>query len=629
MSTARTPGARTLLPLLGLFVLLGGCGVGEVVEFPLFQIKGVGPEGGVVQGGDVSLVIPPGSLATDTVVSILPQLDPFPILAPDPCTYTYLGPLWCCGPVGQPLAVDGTITVVYDDTLVPAGFTEDDLVLLTWVESFMALEPNFAAVLDTDANTFTLTTYDELGHVAVGIRDCSAALIVFGAFGGFPVLADGAEVEGSEPQSGLYTHSVLPGVPPPQPLPVAFPPLEFVPATNGRHVLYEEFTPSSIDGETSFGLTLMSVPIQSGLPIPIAGGGNEQLTFTGDPFWGWLRNAGGQFAYFEQFLFNSQNNQLVIPNADQAAYSRVIGDGSMPGVPLHGINAATAFTTDLRQSPDGRHMLIRYEDFSQGFADLLDVIESDSEVVLSAGMIPTGNGLFTPRFMPDGMSVYVVDNDQRRARAYPLNWDGVSSPTTLFDIGDNGFVEELLDFIVSPDGGHFAAIVRRDITVDETFQFDDFIYLGDFNGPGGAGQVLDVYNMGQEFFYDEVYMHPNGEVLYIQRGFPIEVVPFELRPDSQSQPMIVEHPPLPIVDLTSLDISNKSGQLLMTLPAFQTSGKPGDGDANALFPSGLCVSDPLGTNITHVDTALGLTLTNARYLFSVRTTPGMRRSQIR
>ena len=48
---------------------------------------------------------------------------PLPLMkaAGDPCTYSFLGPLWCCGPVGHDLLVAARIIIDYDPALISHG----------------------------------------------------------------------------------------------------------------------------------------------------------------------------------------------------------------------------------------------------------------------------------------------------------------------------------------------------------------------------------------------------------------------------------------------------------------------------------------------------------------------------
>src|SRR5262245_56982780 len=116
---------RSFVALVLVLALVGACGTGSTSTSE-FVFEGIGPGGGQAQAGTVLLTIPPGALTQETGVAILPEWTLLPIQSPDGCVYSYVGPIYCCGPVGQALLVDGVLRMGYDEALIPPGFTELD-----------------------------------------------------------------------------------------------------------------------------------------------------------------------------------------------------------------------------------------------------------------------------------------------------------------------------------------------------------------------------------------------------------------------------------------------------------------------------------------------------------------------
>ena len=157
--------------LVPALLTLSACGTGgaKTADTGGFELKAIGPAGGFIAAGDIRVVVPAGALAQETFLSILPQTTPLPIhvAAGDPCTYAFLGPLWCCGPVGHDLLAPARLEVDYDDGLIPVGVTEADLVLLLWDNALGAFVVEPHAAHDPASDLFTHTVYSELGHIAV------------------------------------------------------------------------------------------------------------------------------------------------------------------------------------------------------------------------------------------------------------------------------------------------------------------------------------------------------------------------------------------------------------------------------------------------------------------------------
>jgi hypothetical protein len=583
-----------VLALAAAFVAAGGCGVGDpTVE--TFGLEGIGPDGGSIQKGDIYVDFPPGALPSDTAIEILPQWGGLPIAIPqgDPCLYGYLGPIWCCGPIGMDLAVPAYLAVAYDPNLIPPGRTENDLVLLLWDDVAQVMRPITNGVThDAVHHVFTFPTYGQLGHIAVGVRNCPLdALVFLGvnvagliAPAGTPANPDGlylAQADNSTIPVQLPTEGSVPGA--------------YVCAEDGSRVLYEDSVPQ-----------LDAVRLRT---VPTAGGGGPVTVVDethslngGDPTFGW-RHQDAQ-VFFQEFVGGVIGAAGIHGELASGDYhSRASADGSaMPETQYY--YGQSVYAEDVRQSDDGSLFLLRLIDFSQyPGVERIDVIDAATGSPLSIGVIPIGGGEQTPRFVPGSTDIYEVDAEGFEVDRYAPDGTFLES---MFD-EDIGI---LLDFLIAPDGDHFAYVI-------------DYDALGKPGlGQGGFGDELDVgtFSQGETGFAflgqftsrREMVFHPNGSLVYLDMQGTVRVF---------QEADALELPSLPVNGLFDVDVSTVTGQLLLVVGLARPQVVLPQGTPPAPAP-GLYVAPPDGSTFAPVGT-LGLTANSARWLRSWRKAPGM------
>jgi len=597
------------LVVAAALVMTGACGVGSSKVAPAFQIAGIGPGGGSLSAGDVSLTIPAGALAVDTAVSIIPQQTPLPIQVPlgDPCTYAYLGPLWCCGPVGQDLNVPAQLVVSYDPALIPAGRTTQDLVLLIWNNGLQVMQPDFTAIHDIAASTFTKNDYIQLGHVAVGVRTCATGaapgFVVAGGAGN-PIVAGetGFTTDGVIFPQGAYVGSVEVGAGDPVQIAGGFTPFSFAPSPMGDRILFESF-----DGQNESTL-LYTAPTAGGAAVLVADD-SDNLNRTGI-FAGWLLRGAMNELYVNQFVQAQQLNlvvpQVLDPTRDETVMSSLAADGTEDPVGIHGLESSSRFLRDLRQSPDGVHMLLRWQNgFGTGAVEGIDIFNTTTGALVSTDLIPVGAGQHTPRWNADGSAVYGVDASGQLVVEYSP--DGLTS-TTLYTAGTG---VQLQDAVLAPNGTTLATIERGMTGPDELVLIDR-----------SSGSPVEVERLAfsTTSFYDDVLFHPAGNPLYVASSSG--VTPYTLDPTQAMGERIVDHGPLPARALWLMDINKTTGELLHTVPLSQLSDADSLDSLASTAGPGLCVTDPIGGDLVQVDLPDGFIPEFARWLSTIRTTAG-------
>ena len=599
---------RSLRPLLLLCLLsLGACGVGDGNPRPAFAVQGVGPAGGVVAAGDVFLQIPPAALTQEVAVSILPQATPLPLskAAGDPCTYTFLGPLWCCGPVGHPLLVNGRIVIDYDPGLIPAGKTQNDLILLIWDEAAGAFFPDPTANHNLLTNQFEKTDLVELGHIAVGVRDCPRA-----AAPGFVVIVNPPAipiVAGAVGGAGVYAGSVEPEDTTFVQLAGGEEPFSCVASPDGQFVLMTVFGQS----ESS---SLLSAPIDGSAATTLIDGDQEFFN-SSEPQYGWL--TGSTDAFFIDFVPASVMTAPVPRDTDPSRNEEVLfalpRDGS--GLPraIQGVETS-GFIRDVRQSADGSLLMIRRQVDFQGSPDEITIVRTATGAQLSQGDIPAGNGQHTPRFLPDNSGVYfVADNLGDVVR---VDLDGTSNMEVLWAC--ESALDEIQDAVISPDGETLAIIVRQNIGSAPP---PDSLCFIDLN-PGGTAAGIDNVDLPGNDSYDEVLFHPSGSPLYIATSRDA-VVPYSVDASQPEGSRITVHPDLPAPEMRYLDINAVTGELLHVIPDFGQSIDVSDSaSTRSTSGPGICISDAYGANIQDVDGPPGLPPVFGRWLRGIRRVPG-------
>ena len=597
--------------LIALLAFTSACGVSGS-DTPNWDIVAVGPQGAVVKAGDVVLTVPPGAFSQQIAVGILPDQTQFPILAQDGCSHTYLGPIWCCGPVGTDLAVGGTVRIGYDESLIPAGFTEADLELLLWDNTAMVMRPQPGATHDTVANFFEFGPYNQLGHLAVGVRDCTGAGQNF-AFAGVPQNPQQPIRAITAP--GLGLSNTMPEGDPVQLMSGQIP-NHFLPSASAGRVLYEA-TDSQNEGSV-----LRTVLLDGTSDVLVAG--QDEILDGGDPNLGWLEARPGNI-FFLEFLIQSQQEavrqpQGITPGVDQSAVSYKNGDGSdSQSTGIHGIPGtptSSRFFEDVRQSPNGQTLMLQWERFvftggNETPGDFVDVVDTLTGNVHSSEIVPRGGGLFTPRFTPD--SAHLLGISPNALSVVRYDFDG-GNPTVLFDIAQSPFYTSLLDALMMPGGLHMAVLAR-----DEGEFSGDHLLLVEV----ATGSILDSYGFGFTRTYDELVLHPQGSPLYIDFG-RAGVFPYELDPSVPDGVGITEHPQLYAPDLRYMDIHATTGDLLQVSPAFQQIDSPDFGNDTFLTQGpGVCVSDRFGGNAQHMSHLSDIDVRQARWIETIRRAPGM------
>lgn len=598
----RLPMRRTLA-FVSILVLAGACGVGGVKE-STFVYGAMGVEGGTVETEEVTLQIPPGALAGPTTIAILPEVNPLPIQPPvqDPCEYALLGAQYCCGPVGLELLEDGRLAVTYDETLIPDGVDEEDLVLLLWDDALQALVPaGDAASHDAAGNVFVVDDYQELGHLAVGYSTCPQPGIVFLATtqGPAPIRSD--EQSGPAPlitpTSGLWLVSADNTVEGSQlPTDGVFP-SQFLPAPDGRTVMYEMFDYES----ESYGSIVYGVSVADGVPSLLAGD-DEQVEVGGRTV-GWMRD--GRRVFFLERVIPSMNIRADILSA--TSFSTVPGDASAPPTSLYEMGEY-AYPDDVRQSPDGSLVMVVY--YGQFENQVVDVFNSSTGAPVSQEQIPFGGGQNSPRFLPDSSGLYLVDSDRESVDRYDP--DG-SSPANLFTPpAEHG---ALKDFVLAPNGDDYAYI-GFSFLVDQQSQAlivpnVDVLYIGSL-----SGGLRATVNLGSNAYFRELIFHPDGQHVFLD-SYDTGVRMFAAS-DGAAGPV------LQIPSLAQLDISGDDGRLLLVVGTSQQSlGKAGDSSVQPVLAPGLYVADADGQNQQLVTTPAGLTAIDARWLRTIRRAPCM------
>lgn len=615
----------SLLPALVLALVLGSCGVGGEDFTPGFEFASVGAAGGEVMAGDVYLEIPAGALMQDTAVAILPQRDPLTIQANDGCNYTFLDSIWCCGPIGLDLMVPGLVRLGYNESIVPAGFTEDDLVLLLWNDALQVLEPAPNAVHNTAANYFEVTAYGELGHLAIGVRDCTPINnnFIFSAVPQINAVVEPGEEQG-DPLPTVFVANIDDAEDEADAVPSNDFPSWFIPSPDGSRLLFP-----ALDFQTELTL-IYSVALAGGAPVLVAGQ-NEPIIET-DPLIGWLESIQNQI-YLVEFLIRvgtaggeQVQGQIVLPSVNQSLLSRIAGDGSESiTTPIHGIATTDGGRlVDLRQSPNGQTLMMIWE--RGGFTEVpfergMDVITTATGAVLSTGLVPVGNAQTSPRFTPDGQSILVVGAEKQEVRAWSLD---ASQDALRFDLAAlDGQYDAIEDVVPLNDGTHLVVLVRREGEVSS----DSLLLVQ----AGDPGTVLASYDLGASRSYEEIYLHPEGDVLYLEsprQGVGVVGV----NPAAVANERFTPYPDLPVSSLSYVDINARNGALLLTTPSFSIGNDTIDLAARStqsVEGPGVCITDRFGNNLRVLDVTANVDVRQSRWVFTVRRAPGMQDARIR
>ena len=542
-------------------------------------------------------------------------MDPLAPAPGDPCSYSYLGPIWCCGPVGQVLFVNGTLRMDYNEALIPPGVLESDLVLLEWDNAAQVMRPNLGALVvhDTVQNFFFDPAYLVLGHVAIGIRTCNKNPLdlilqaeVFPVakptapglnegFSQFPDLLYLWRSDGVGNPVVIDTDDVVPG--------------PFIGRPDGGRVLYEVFNQNE---STDLFSAVLQAP---GDPVQLAGASDKVQS---DPLFGWLRQGAGDHAFFLSFVNGVAGSSSPLAGSAAAGphydFRRRLGDASAAATTLSQHDASNHFIDDLRQSATGALAMLSQPTFDQT-TTLVDVVNVPGGGFQSSGIIPGSGGSASPRFLTKNNDLYEVDTNQTTVSRRTPPGVFVSE---LFDSVSQNDTATLVDFALAADDTTFAAVADLD---DGDGGTNTELWLGRL----GAG-VLATLDLGNRGSLQEMVWHPDGKRVYLQFGFGSgSVQQFSL--DETGMAAVQVGVLLPVSSLSDLDVSSVDGRLAYVVRfSFQVLG---DLTTASVTRPGLYIADPDGTNaVQRVPSNLD-GVYQVRWRFSWRLAPGMNTPHVR
>lgn len=479
MRTRLPAGRGVIATLFALF--LAACGTYSTHTDPIFRGV-IGPAGGTVAAGPVTLVIAPGALLTDLSVVILPQPDPLPI---DPAAgpVDYLPGLHCIGPLGQLLAQPCVVRICYDPADVPPGSTLADLVLLEWDDAAQLMRVRPSANHDTTANCFEDVFYGELGHIGVGVRTQNLDFVVAAQ-----PLVGGAGGRGA---SDLYRGDST-GVTPPVLVPNTADAFSYAASGDGRYV---NFLRSNLQTDSS---ALFAVDVLDGTEVFASD--PDLSVLSRDTLHGWFPGQPTNLFYAHEVF--SKGFQHVFADADiGGAAHENLRDGPFD-----------MFLIDVRVSPDGSMAMLRYEDAFEGF-HVLNVVSTSTGALLGGDLpvLPDGFQSPMPRWLPDSSGITFVDG--LLLRRIDRDGDNLATlwtaPSQLLDaaVGDDftaanpgtahvAYVRST-GFVVLPAGGN---------QLPSTFFGTDVL-------AGGAAVEQDL---GGLYGLNELAWHPDGASVWCQ-----------------------------------------------------------------------------------------------------------------
>ncbi len=479
MRTRLPAGRGVIATLFALF--LAACGTYSTHTDPIFRGV-IGPAGGTVAAGPVTLVIAPGALLTDLSVVILPQPDPLPI---DPAAgdVDYLPGLHCIGPVGQGLAQPCVVRICYDPADVPPGATLADLVLLEWDEAAQLMRVRASATHDTTTNCFEDTFYGELGHIGVGVRTLQFDFVVAAA-----PLVGGAGGRGANDlflcDSGGGASPVV--------VPNTADAFSYIASGDGRYV---SFLRSDSQAETN---AIFAVDVLDGTEVFASD--PDLSVLSRDSLHGWFPGQPTNLFYTHEFA--SKGFQHILADADiGGAAHENLRDGDFE-----------VSLIDVRISPDGTMAILRWEDFFEG-GQFIDVVSTSTGALLGGDLpvLPNGFQSPMPRWLPDSSGITFVDGVLLRR----IDRDGDNlatlwtAPSPLLDAAvADGFVAtnpgvarvayvRTTGFQISPAGGN---------------QFPTTFFGTDVLA-GGAAVEQDL---GGIYGLAELAWHPDGATVWCQ-----------------------------------------------------------------------------------------------------------------
>jgi hypothetical protein len=465
---------------------LAGCGSGGDVVVGEFQQIVIGPGGGVAAAQNVRLVIPPGAFTEDHVVEVLEQPFPLPIETPtDGSTIVYHDNIMCIGPLDLPLLVDGHLRMCYPDSGYPKGLDEDDLVLLEWDEEAGLMRVVAKPTQDTDADCFEDFDYERLGHVAIGLRipgddrfDLVAMMV--------PEPVDQVPA-GRIVTAGLVLGDID-GALDPLLIPDTSDANDYLGRPEGNGLLYV------LEDSKAEASSLHTTDVPSLDTREVLAQGDFRRA---NPFFGW-HGTDGSSIYFNRFGISPQGDVQTLDAFSTVPYAGGAFDD------LFAYDQGDMFLEDVRYSPDGLLVLLRFFSFQQKSSRSLLVVLDELGNVLSSGL-PTEVDYFDPmpRFLPDSSAIYYVADDGVTVRSVLPDGTG---ETTIYALPEPQ--AEFVDFVVAPvfnPAPQRCFYVRRDFgnlsstgtmgTFDQDVLVSDELAGGDVHVNAFFGTTVQVQDL--------------------------------------------------------------------------------------------------------------------------------------
>jgi len=499
----------------------------------------------------------------------------------------------CIGPVGFDMLVPGYVRFCYDHATIPAGTNETDLRLLEWDDAAGFMRVSQTATQDLVNHCFEDTAYAELGHIGVGFCVGPNRNFVF---------------QGNPPPIVIRTQGLAPFVPDQslivaddtgEIVPLGLPNTQYanlyIPARNGAQILFRYDIPDVRSA-------LRAVDAQTG---DVLFESNPSLNLQPwDPLFGWFPDAAHLF-----FVHRQDAAALEV-----ASFFDVFADSTIGGATHENLRDGPLdhYLKDIRVSPDGARVLLRYQDVFFG-GERADVIATATGAIVGSDLpvLPNGSSSPMPRWLPDSSGLYFVDS---LGSVSSINPDGTGL-AVLYTASS-----AILDFSLEPGISAVTPTTRCAYirTTSAPIQAEGG------SGPSTyfdvdvvAGGSLVEQDLGSVFSVSELAYHPDGNTVWcelfdpfsnflrtgiVAPGFGSFVAVFDSTTTATNR--------LINANMGSLDISRGSGSVLLWMQS---------GMQDAQFPvDGFWKLNADGTGGDPVSTGSYSPIGPARYLDSWR-----------
>jgi hypothetical protein len=284
---------------------------------------------------------------------------------------------------------------------------------------------------------------------------------------------------------------------------------------------------------------------------------------------------------------------------------------------MHAEDGVTRYVDDVRQSPDGDAVMLRYYNWLIGQQSTTIVPSPAGGAPLSQGEIPSDVSLPSPQFFHVSDDLYfIVSGDE--IGIYQRDGDA-QTPYTVDDPTKSGIL--LRHFAVAPDDETWAAVV--DVGPGSfaslptgTFATGTELWIGTF-----SDGVLASYEFGSFYFPNELVWHPDGQGVFLDLS-QYGTAYYTLQDDDGTY---VDQRWLPVEGMHHVDVNRVDGRILLLITGFLQT----DLVTGGKIDEGLYVGPADATDFDQVDTPdLGL-LTSARWVQSWRHQPGQYTSRVR